>query len=99
MQNGKEIEKDRRSVIRSRIVKDEKYHLWGFKNKLQQITHPTFRISDVNNSNEHNAINIKNGLILPTGQWYAPSRVINDAWYCMVLHGITLYCMVLHGIR
>ena len=41
---------------------------------------------------------IKNGLTLPTGQWYAPSAVDNDAWYCMVLHGITLYCMVLHGI-
>ena len=40
----------------------------------------------------------KNGLILPTGQWYAPSAVNNDAWYCMVLHGIALYCMVLHGI-
>jgi len=36
--------------------------------------------------------------ILPTGQWYAPSAVINDAWYCMVLHGIALYCIVLHGI-
>ena len=22
----------------------------------------------------------KNGLILPIGQWYAPSEVINDAW-------------------
>ena len=53
-------------------------------------------------------INNKNGLILPTGQWYAPSAVINDAWYCVVLHGIAwdfmvsfciaLYCMVLHGI-
>ena len=40
----------------------------------------------------------KNGLILPTGQWYAPSAVINDAWYRMVLHGIAWYCMVLHGI-
>ena len=40
----------------------------------------------------------KNGLILPTGQWYAPSAVINDAWYCMVLHGIVLYCIVLHSI-
>ena len=40
----------------------------------------------------------KNGLILPTGQWYAPSAVIDDAWYCMVLHGIAWYCMVLHGI-
>ena len=40
----------------------------------------------------------KMAIILPTGQWYAPSAVINDAWYCMVLHGIALYCMVLHGI-
>ena len=40
----------------------------------------------------------KNGLILPKGQWYAPSAVINDAWYCMVLHCIALYCIVLHGI-
>ena len=40
----------------------------------------------------------KNGLTLPTGQWYAPSAVINDAWYCMVLHGIAWYCIVLHGI-
>ena len=37
-------------------------------------------------------------IILPTGQWYAPSAVINDEWYCMVLHGIALYCIVLHGI-
>ena len=36
-------------------------------------------------------IDEKNGLILPTGQWYAPSAVINDAWYCMVLHGIEWY--------
>ena len=41
---------------------------------------------------------LKNGLILPTGQWYAQSAVINDKWYCMVLHGIEWYCMVLHGI-
>ena len=40
----------------------------------------------------------KNGLILPTGQWYAPSAVINDAWYCMVLKGNAWYCMVLHII-
>ena len=44
------------------------------------------------------SIESKNGLILPTGQWYAPSAVINDAWYCMVLHGIAWCCMVLHGI-
>ena len=41
---------------------------------------------------------IKIGHILPTGQWYAPSAVINEAWYCMVLHGIGQYCMVLHDI-
>ena len=41
---------------------------------------------------------MKNGLILPTGQWYAPSAVINDAWYCMVLHGVAWHCVVLHGI-
>ena len=40
----------------------------------------------------------KNGHILPTGQWYAPPAVINDEWYCMILHGIALYCIVLHGI-
>ena len=30
----------------------------------------------------------KNSHILPIGQWYAPSAVNNDAWYCMVLHCI-----------
>ena len=30
----------------------------------------------------------KMAIILPTGQWYAPSVVINDAWYCMILHCI-----------
>ena len=40
----------------------------------------------------------KNGLILPTGPWYAPSAVIYDAWYFMVLHAIAWYCMVLHCI-
>ena len=34
--------------------------------------------------------NIKNGLLLPTVQWYAPPAVINDAWYCIVLHGVAL---------
>ena len=43
-------------------------------------------------------LEIKNGNVLPTGQWYAPSVVINEAWYCMVLHGIAWYFMVLHGI-
>ena len=41
---------------------------------------------------------VKNGHLLPTGQWYAPSAVIKHAWYCMVLHGVAWYCMVLHGI-
>ena len=40
----------------------------------------------------------KMAIILPTGQWYAPSAVINVPWYCMVLHGIAWYCIVLHGI-
>ena len=39
----------------------------------------------------------KMAIILPTGQRYAPSTDINDAWYCMVLQGIALYCIVLHG--
>ena len=37
-------------------------------------------------------------IILPTGQWYAPSAVTKHAFYCMVLHGIAWYCMLLHGI-
>ena len=42
--------------------------------------------------------NLKMAIILPTGQWYALSAVINDAWYCMELHVIAMYCIVLHGI-
>ena len=34
---------------------------------------------------------VKMAIILPTGQWYAPSAVINNAWYCR-------YCMVLNCI-
>ena len=45
---------------------------------------------------EFTHVTIKMTIILPTGQWYAPSTVINEAWYCMVLHGIEWYCMVLH---
>ena len=41
----------------------------------------------------------KMAIILPTGQWYAPSAVIKHAWYCMVFHGIALYDMVLHGFE
>ena len=48
--------------------------------------------------NNQHPTKIKMGIILPTGQWYAPSAVINDTWYCMVLHGTALYCIVLHGI-
>ena len=39
----------------------------------------------------HFALSIKNGHILPTGQWNAPSAVIKCAWYCMVLHGVAWY--------
>ena len=43
----------------------------------------------------------KNGHVLPTGQWNAPSAVIKHAWYWMVLHilhDIAWYYMVFHGI-
>ena len=43
-------------------------------------------------------LNEKMAVILPTGQWYTPSAVINDAWYCRVLQGIAWYCMALHDI-
>ena len=43
-------------------------------------------------------LTFKMAIILPTGQWYAPSAVINDAWYCMVLHCIALNDTVLQGI-
>ena len=42
--------------------------------------------------------NPKMAIILPAGQWYAPSAVINDAWYCMALHCIAWYFMILHDI-
>ena len=51
-------------------------------------------INIIKNDNDDN----NNGHILPTGQWYAPSAVINDAWYCMILHGNAWYCILLHGI-
>ena len=47
----------------------------------------------------YNLLYVKqNGHILPTGQWYAPSSVINDAWYCMVLLGIAGHCIIVHSI-
>ena len=58
--------------------------------KLGVKAHPTFDLEA--------AYLKKMAIILPTGQWYAPSAVINDAWYCLVLHGIALYCIVMHGI-
>ena len=36
-------------------------------------------------------VKIEMAIILPTGQWYALSAIINDAWCCMVLQGIALY--------
>ena len=61
--------------------------LWPSENK-RGVTIMTTRAAAV----------LKMAIILPTGQWYTPSAVINDAWYCMVLHGIAMYCIVLHGI-
>ena len=40
---------------------------------------------------EYVIIKLKMAIILPTGQWYAPSAVIKHAWYCMVLHGVAWY--------
>ena len=46
---------------------------------------------------------IKNGLILPTGQWYAPSAGVNNAlimYYlaisCTILQYLALSCTILH---
>ena len=36
-------------------------------------------------------VELKMAIILPTGQWYASSAVMNDAGYSIVLHGIALY--------
>ena len=55
-------------------------------------------VKNVDRSKDKDKVCDKNGNVLPTGQWYAPSVVINEAWYCMVLHGIAWYFMVLHGI-
>ena len=38
---------------------------------------------------------IEMAIILPTGQWYAPSAVVA---VCMVLPGIAWHCIVLHSI-
>ena len=40
----------------------------------------------------------KNGLILPTGQWYAPSAVNYSAPCCTMLHDLALSCTILHYI-
>ena len=36
---------------------------------------------------------VKNSHILPTGQWYAPLAVINDA---LIMHYLALSCIILH---
>ena len=43
-------------------------------------------------------VSLKNGFILPTGQEYAPSAVINDALSRTVLHCLELSCTVLHSL-
>ena len=89
--------------------KDDDYHNMHLKGKIFGITriykitieihrrakyrHSVF-ISNLGGSQYME----KMAIILPTGQWYAPSAVINVPWYCMVLHGIAWYCIVLHGI-
>ena len=44
----------------------------------------------------------KNGLILPTGQWYAPSAVINDALimpeYARACQSMSEYARVFQGM-
>ena len=45
----------------------------------------------INGCGEDSDDDDKNSHILPTGQWYAPSAVNNDAWYCMEFHGIGLF--------
>ena len=54
--------------------------------------HEEERPFDQDDDDEHNCIMYfkckKMAIILPTGQWYAPSAVINDAWYYIVLHVI-----------
>ena len=41
----------------------------------------------------HFKFNFENGLILPTGQWYAPSAVIIDA---LIMRYLELSCTILH---
>ena len=88
--------------------------LKGFACKGAKNPFPTLRVANIsifqgNLSDMWRKLNIffifkenghynKNGHILPTGQWYAPSAVINNVWRRMVLHGIAWYCMVLHVI-
>ena len=57
--------------------------------------HPLYKSQKIN---YHTKILTKMAILLPTGQWYAPSAVINNAWYCMVLHGIAPSCTVLHHV-
>ena len=40
-------------------------------------------VGNLDGIHSFNIVHPKNGLILPTGQWYAPSAVINDA---LIMH-------------
>ena len=58
----------------------------------------TFKKKRENQTPYAGSWDLKNGHILPTGQWYTPSAVINNAWYCMVLHYLALSCTNLHHL-
>ena len=73
------------------------FHLTRFYHEVstpvQGVCHSLKRFGGRWQANEQVGNNLagereKMAIILPTGQWYAPSAVINDAGYCMVLHGI-----------
>ena len=53
--------------------------------------------SDVIRKQDHLRMNLdqKMAIILPTGQWYAPSAVINDALYCMVFFSNVYFSLIL----
>ena len=59
---------------------------WNKKNRIVSNIDVKHYVRYVKNNED---IKIKMAFILPTGQWYALSAVINDAWYCMVLHNIS----------
>ena len=70
-------------------------------NIFSKLTPPPPQHLDQEDPHATQICKLKMAIILPTGQWYAPSAVINDAWYCMVWHCIAWcwwYCMVSHGM-